>query len=748
MSDTKTITKSLAGLEDMLLGINTAQQNRAGQTVVVHKARIPVAVDNTTKLASIDPAFSEYAVVVNSEGSSFYVYVPDTSGAIKSTVAAGSWKYEFIKSIMDIVDLAVYPKVGNFETGTIVHTNNEAVFYPGTVNLPTGTNTYWIYNGTIPSGGLIVPALSTPDSNWTNIGAGTNMDYFNKQFNDFKDYVNAALANNDVAKYQNMNVKLLGSANKKLKNGEQVVIVCVGDSMTAGHDTTSQDRIPSPYGNPNTIAPIQYPSRLQDRLLDLTTAAVSTINRGYSGDTAKTCFERWTTNPNANVAHIMLGLNDSGFNLFDEYADYMERLIRRYIDWGCGVVIHTCTAVQFNNGNPLSSMYSQYARSLARSYSCPVFESEGELQYVKASVIYSDSTHFNKSGYAKYGDAVASFIMAGGWVGQHRKISSYTAQQPGRSSEGIGFFSKNVGLFTDPVGSYAYNGSVASVGTNSKLSFSFYMDCEYATLGAVGGLEFGLTIRPSDPVTNVDGNTPYNTSQLKSYATNGLSETAIYELPVVAKPSAGKTFIGALVGRGWKTVVFSNGGPTTSYINYLIIEPCSATQAKQVSPNVAGAESMAYTLRKPYYARNQDKTELPAAAALGTISIPLPYALITTTTAAAFFFDTLTVEVTVKTTGSADTVSLPDGISKFVLYRNNGTNALTIAETYKPSPNSAMPSSAYMTKVSQDGVETAGIPAGSDSGNLVMVFSNTTAAYFSVEVRYLSPAGCDTALLV
>lgn len=98
MSQTKKVTKSLAGLEDLSLGIDTTQQTRAGQVVDVHNVRVPVAVSTNAKLAAIDPNFSTYGVVVNSNGSSFYTYVTDRSGQINSTVAGGSWKLEKINS--------------------------------------------------------------------------------------------------------------------------------------------------------------------------------------------------------------------------------------------------------------------------------------------------------------------------------------------------------------------------------------------------------------------------------------------------------------------------------------------------------------------------------------------------------------------------------------------------------------------------------------------------------------------------
>lgn len=59
--------------------------------------------------------------------------------------------------------------------------------------------------------------------------------------------------------YAMRNARALGTAYVKLQKGSSIKICCVGDSITAGHDTTSPDVIPSPSGNPFTVAPIQYP---------------------------------------------------------------------------------------------------------------------------------------------------------------------------------------------------------------------------------------------------------------------------------------------------------------------------------------------------------------------------------------------------------------------------------------------------------------------------------------------------------
>lgn len=556
-----------------------------------------------------------------------------------------------------------------------------------------------------------------------------------------------------TSNYALINRKLLGAANKKLRAGESVSIVCVGDSMTIGHDTTSPDVIPGINGNPSTIAPVQYPGRLQSRLNAMTGATVNVINRGYSGDTAKTSYNRWGTNPGSDVAHIMLGINDSwGAHgaTFEEYQEYIELIIRRYLDWGCGVVMHTCTALYHNNANPPSTYFSQYVRSISSEYGCPVFESEGVLQYCLPSVVYSDNTHFNKSGYAKYGDALASFIMAGGWVGQQRYVSGYTSTQPGRSSEGIGFFSKNVALNSSS-GSYVFNNAVAGMPSdNGLISFSFFLDSEFADIHLVGDLSGGVIISLSSPLQNYNGDFPYNTFQLKREYNKKIAETSEYKTAVRVFASGGKSYAGSLVGRGWKTIYVMTDGTreTTSYLNYLVIEPSSPHVSNQVADSTySGAYAHAaidevVIYKKPYYGRSDVSSTTPPAVPLGSIKIPIPSALLGFIAGGAYF-DSDTVRLTIKTVGSSNVSVVANGITEMILYRS-GANAFSFSVVHKTSENCIVPLSISVSSEGYDGsAPQEGLPNGARNGFLNIEFNDSVTAYFSLEFRSARKANAD-----
>lgn len=210
------------------------------------------------------------------------------------------------------------------------------------------------------------------------------------------------------------NARALTAAHNKMRSGQALRICCQGDSMTAGYDVSSADKVPADNGDWATHAAVTYPAALR-YLLGLSTGTVHTVlNQGYSGDTAKQSYNRWTVNPNVDVVHLMLGINDAGGVAganFEEYTQYMELLIQRFISWGAGVVLHTTTP-QLNSTATGGARFGQAIRALASAYKCPVFESDTVVLYSRQAGVYSDSTHFNTQGYNKYGNAVAAFIMA------------------------------------------------------------------------------------------------------------------------------------------------------------------------------------------------------------------------------------------------------------------------------------------------------------------------------------------------
>ena len=612
---------------------------------------------------------------------------------------------------------------------------------------------YYRWDGVLPKA---VPAGSTPESTggvatgaWVGVGyAALSALIINATGSTG---IETALSDLATAAYSIRNRRLLGVANNKLRSGAAVNIVCVGDSITYGYDITSSDKLDPLPGHTTTRAPIQYPSRLQDKLNFFTDSVVTVTNRGYSGDTAFACYNRWPDNPVCHVAHIMLGINDAAGRhsaTFEQYGEYFEKLIRRYIDWGHGVVIHTASAQTFNNANQGGTRYTQYIRSLAESYGCPVFESEGVHQYCRYAEVYSDGTHFNKAGYAKYGDAVAAFILASGWVRPIRPLNTTAMQQPGRSTEGIGWYgAKGAKLGVDEVNSYAWNGQTGTLdaGGHGVHSFSFYLDAEAANVYAVARLN-GATISLSDPVTTVDGFDATNAVPLK-FMPSQIAETKSYT--VSSRPAGYKSWVGSLVGRGWKTIYIQQNSENTAavYMNELVIEPCEPDQASQENNKVVPGVKEIMVFNCPVADISSPQNVLPDVAVMpAKVYFPLPKGLYRQSQIWSNWFDNLKLEITI-TTRYSESGNTYNGVHKLIAFTTSsaaGANLASIETIFKSQENCIKPVSityGYADPNNPDVITENTYPSAFPGGRqmyLVFNFATNPAAYYSMELECTS----------
>lgn len=603
---------------------------------------------------------------------------------------------------------------------------------------------YYRWDGALPK---TVPAGSTPASTggvatgaWVGVGYAALSSLIINATGSAG--IETALADLATAAYSIKNRRHLGVANNKLRAGEAVSIVCVGDSITYGYDVTSTDIIPPPAegGHIRTRAPIQYPTRLQDRLNKFTKSVSTVINYGFSGDTAKQSYNRWTTNPGCHVAHIMFGINDANGD-FTEYGEYIEKLIRRYIDWGHGVVIHTSTAQTYNNGNAGGARFTQYARVIAASYGCPVFESEGVHQYCRYDSVYSDGTHFNKAGYAKYGDAVAAFILASGWVRDVRPISSPTNHQPGRSTEGIGWYATNGAyLSTNISASYQWNGQTGGINGSSGgiHSFSFFLDSDAANIYIVGQLP-SAKIHLSDPVTAANGAQAVNRIQPKSFRKT-IAETTDYQAST--RPAGYKNWVGSLVGRGWKTVYVEQdiNSATGIFCSQLIIEPTSTDDVVQLNSGVVPARKEVQVYKIPVADVSTPQTTIPAAVKMPTrVVIPLPKGLYRQTHNWTSYFDMMKFEVDVTTIESAGGATY-NGTRKMLCRPITSTARFGIETIYTTNAGCILPSNiqyGWEDPNDASGTITAGYPTAAQNKLMYLLidFPDAPEAYYAIEVE-------------
>lgn len=544
------------------------------------------------------------------------------------------------------------------------------------------------------------------------------------------------------------NMRLLAIANNKIMAGANYSIVCVGDSLTYGYDVVSADRIPPAEGHVTTRAPIQYPPRLKARLELATTAAVNVTNRGFSGDTAKRSYERWGENPNADIAMIMLGTNDgnSGVSIA-EYALYMERLIQRYIRWGCAVVILTPPSANFNVQGLAHARYGQFARALGEAYNCPVFESIEVVQYCLYTDVHSDGTHFNKHGYAKFGDAVAAFLLSGSLVRPIRGVSSEVHLTPIRGSEGIGFHTKGGVIGNAHANSYVTNGSIMGLPIpDGQIAVSFYLDAEAADLYILGTI-VGCAVSLSSPVDGV----AVNRGLLKHHSQRNIRETTEYTVSAQNTFTYGKrSLVGSFVGRGWKTFILH--APATGSarnVSGILIEPKSPTDVAQHGDKFRPARSEHFIYRYPNY--TQTDGALPARAPIdGDICIPLPEALLGMGKTLNSFGMFGMVEVTIKAVNSLTPAAQANGITKLLLYRTGITAELQMDVIYKSAPTCIAPIAAGIGWTAFDpamsgpvGLDKTRLPGEREQGWLYLTFSGAIAAYYGIEYRSLSPQDAE-----
>lgn len=229
----------------------------------------------------------------------------------------------------------------------------------------------------------------------------------------------------DSADYRNRNIEALTGAHFKLRKKTGLSILCQGDSETFGWDPNSTDATGSGL---TRRANVTYPERLGRYLSNCTGGTVTTVTRAVSGQTAQQGFEysAWQDNPNCNVAILMYAINDSTATTIDLYLEYMEKFIRRFIDWGMGVIVlQPVAGGNEQHGNIQTfQIWGQEIRNLAHVYGCAYVEAN-EIPYnIPYGAVASDPIHFNSMGYQRIAEAIGSMMMAGGMLPFYRPVST------------------------------------------------------------------------------------------------------------------------------------------------------------------------------------------------------------------------------------------------------------------------------------------------------------------------------------
>lgn len=408
------------------------------------------------------------------------------------------------------------------------------------------------------------------------------------------------------------NASLVAAAAAKIKTGN-AKIVCLGDSMTYGHDTVSGDKVAPVAPHVQWRTPVPYPAKLQASLNSIFSSTGITIeNRGFSGDTVKMSYERWTTNPDANLVFVMFGINDSapeapGLSLAD-YVRYLTRTVLRYNAWGCGVVVMTSTSLLQGNEFRDVDAYRAAAIEVADRLGCPVFHADLVGLNNKKDDIYSDGVHFNAAGYNLLGNSVAMFVAAGGLLRNANVVDSDLSILPGAAANIV-----TNGVYAHAEGSYSRQELILKLlkGTNHKATLAFFLDTDAADISMVGTIGLGTSVQIDlDSIRSVSTRKSNDGATTSGYTVS--SDTYLLS-------AQNNQQLGQVVGRGWHCITIgatSNASTGENVLSALRVTP--KTQAK-ASSLVRNIELRSFSIFDPAPTFGA----LPAASSLASFTLPM-----------------------------------------------------------------------------------------------------------------------------
>lgn len=551
----------------------------------------------------------------------------------------------------DAISQYGYITVDSFQEGANITLPNQAL-------RNTATGEYYRWDGSLPK---TVPAGSTPQSSggvglgaWVSVGDASLRGQLEqptgatvigaKNTTGSASNVQQELTARDSASYRDRCIKKLAAVDYLVRSKGSFKVLCQGDSLTAGFDRSTTDVVPPENGDRASHATTNYPQRLASFIQEQSGATATPVIRAISGYTAKEAFENpdWQTNPNCDIAFIMYGVNDAGDTPTPEkhaaYVDYMERFIKRFIDWGMGVVVIAPAVGSYGSIFEDAQKYARQIKNMATVYGCAWFDGNEVHNNKIFSSIISDGIHFNSQGYALLGEAIASMMMGGGLLPSYRPISSEFTTWPGQSSDHVGYYNPR-GTVTLNRNQAAYTLQKISGGlpanTASVASFSFYLDAEVAEIDIVGSWNAGSFLQCAVSPTTASKagvNVPYYDPAGRS---TNLAEPVtgtkyVSSINNVNTASGAPKHVATISGRGWKTVTFYNSldGSSTadSFIQAMTIRPVPRYLASRKSSGslrrgIKEVNAVSIPARDFYSSSGTPSTKLLTAV------LPLPFDL-------------------------------------------------------------------------------------------------------------------------
>lgn len=498
---------------------------------------------------------------------------------------------------------------------------------------------------------------------------------------------------NDSAEYRAQNIAKLAAVNYKIRTLQPLTVLFQGDSITAGYDVGSTDKVPAENGDWATHASMTYPKRFVDFMLEQCGVSVTPVYRAISGYTAQQAVNEplWQTNPNCDLAFVMYGINDysgTAGATHESYMAAMETLIRRLIKWGCGVVVMTCGAGGQGARNPGYQIWAQQAKNMAKVYGCRFFDAH-EVHYNRLyGTVQSDSLHFNSIGYARIGEALTSMCGAGGLLDTYEPIRHEVQIWGGNTDNHIGYTNPGGNIDLGYASGAYTNPGITGILANNKaclMAYHFYQDCEALEVDIIGSwADGGLQVISGDwyrgSVTYYRDSITINNERSQGFK-GSFANSLLYNKD---STRAGQPkFVGTLYGKGWKTVTIFNKtdgtSPTDQFIQMFTVRPVNLRKANPVRRgqqwgNIGVIRQM---LPDSIGANTGDPTPITWS----TVVLPMPDALKgTARDNKASPFDCGVARVILKATGGTFANHLMEGL----LYKTaSGVDTFTFTPTYQ-----------------------------------------------------------------
>ena len=218
---------------------------------------------------------------------------------------------------------------------------------------------------------------------------------------------------------------LLSNFLVKLENNESVKIICMGDSLTYGQNTSESNKRPAnsdPTLDPNSPTGFEqanttYPEYLKDLLVNFygsnKSISPTVVNRGVCGHTAQWGFQQWGDKKiTGDVVIICYGNNDSNKNVSPtDYIKYLEKIILKYESWGIPSILLVPPRMKTTSEDKFRG-YKNAIRNLGSAYGVPILDGDQfHFGYQSSDIFDTDLVHFTELGYKIIANRVFSALI-------------------------------------------------------------------------------------------------------------------------------------------------------------------------------------------------------------------------------------------------------------------------------------------------------------------------------------------------